>query len=655
MDDKSASSLQRWKKCRRLSLSEIRDMSDAPKEFAYRENLTTVIADRKRDFLHGLEQGLRDRRNDVASLRNLEFVVEEYGANVAVASQSRNRYSGSTSVATTDVVAVLQSFDSILRDSLTVEQENVRQDVGARACMVVSGFLDDLAAVSPPDELDLPTSTDLQEEEIRGSFQGIMDCLNDGSKSSMARALSVYETFVDVRNRAVAACSAKGLRLLSELMEVLAATLTRKHVCAAKGMSSTLCTQTPVYDCWVLASAPARIDLSGGWTDTPPICYEYGSMVTGMAVSIDGRRPLACRCRIVSGATGILLRAESRDSQSGALLSSVERELSTVSDLLSGYRNPSSECALLKCVLIHLGLVSEAKEDHDEFGTDLQTLLHRFCQKNRTDDSSVRLEVVATSLLPHGSGLGTSSILAGTILAAVGRCIGAGAGTSSSESQAQYNADLMDSVLNVEQLLTTGGGFQDQVNGLIGGFKTVRSEANEFPMRLSIEQLQFDSDFRQRLDNSLVLVYTGQTRLAKNLLQNVLRRWSKRTPEIVANVSNLVDGAKDCQAAIQAGDLDALGNCLSKYWLYKKTMAAGSDGNEDDLPVEPPVVRYAMDTLQRLGLVRGASLCGAGGGGFMVLLTSDSAGTTSRPGHRTRRGVRERMAKQLHCYDYYCC
>lgn len=39
---------------------------------------------------------------------------------------------------------------------------------------------------------------------------------------------------------------------------------------------------------WVEARSPVRIDLAGGWTDTPPICYEAGGKVTGVAVSIDG-------------------------------------------------------------------------------------------------------------------------------------------------------------------------------------------------------------------------------------------------------------------------------------------------------------------------------------------------------------------------------
>eukprot|EP01046_Picozoa_sp_COSAG06_P086726 COSAG06_NODE_33295_length_492_cov_0.880407_1_plen_72_part_10 len=42
------------------------------------------------------------------------------------------------------------------------------------------------------------------------------------------------------------------------------------------------CEPAPVGQ-WVVTSAPARIDLAGGWTDTPPVSYEYGGVVVKYA------------------------------------------------------------------------------------------------------------------------------------------------------------------------------------------------------------------------------------------------------------------------------------------------------------------------------------------------------------------------------------
>jgi fucokinase len=319
-----------------------------------------------------------------------------------------------------------------------------------------------------------------------------------------------------------------------------------------------------------------------------------------MAVLIDDRKPIVCRSRIISGGTGMLLRTETRNSLNGDLVALMQKEIRSIDGFID-YRNPKSDCALLMCALVHLGF--DINGD-----MDFQAKVNTFCGSG---DFSFRLEVIATTTLPQGSGLGSSSILAGCILAAVGKCIGA-----ENQSSAEYVYEIVDSVLNVEQYLTTGGGFQDQVNGLVGGIKTVSSSPNIYPMKVVIEKLSLPAKFCSELDESIVLLFTGKTRLAKNLLKQVLIRWSKRTPEIIDAVSGLVHGAKKCRDSISSGNIDMLGECLSNYWTYKKVMAGPSSG------VEPQVVSDVIHSLSRQGLIRGASLCGAGGGGFMVLLCS---------------------------------
>ena len=68
--------------------------------------------------------------------------------------------------------------------------------------------------------------------------------------------------------------------------------------------------------------------------------------------------------------------------------------------------------------------------------------------------------------LPMGSGLGTSSILAVTVLRALSGLLGV---TLSDE-------DLNKQVLRLEQALTTGGGWQDQAGALFAGTKLISSD-----------------------------------------------------------------------------------------------------------------------------------------------------------------------------------
>ena len=105
----------------------------------------------------------------------------------------------------------------------------------------------------------------------------------------------------------------------------------------------------------------------------------------------------------------------------------------------------------------------------------------------------------------------------------------------------------------------------------------------------------------------------------KNILQNVLRRWARRTPEVVATVQGLVTGAHKAKEALQQGDLEGLGECLHDYYAQKKNMAGKDSG------VEPDIVAGILEELRKENLIRGASLCGAGGGGFLVMIASDKA------------------------------
>lgn len=45
----------------------------------------------------------------------------------------------------------------------------------------------------------------------------------------------------------------------------------------------------PDFDEWFVVECPARADLSGGWSDTPPITYEHGGAVCNVALKVDGQ------------------------------------------------------------------------------------------------------------------------------------------------------------------------------------------------------------------------------------------------------------------------------------------------------------------------------------------------------------------------------
>ncbi|XP_063801940.1 L-fucose kinase isoform X2 [Pseudophryne corroboree] len=333
---------------------------------------------------------------------------------------------------------------------------------------------------------------------------------------------------------------------------------------------------------WVTAACPARIDVSGGWSDTPPITYEHGGAVVNVAVLVDGQRPIGAAARRIPE---LQLRLSSSSGPQGAQLHT-QLTCHSLADL-QDYCQPQAPGALLKAAFICSGTVNATSE---------KTLSQQLSKKYGGG-----FELRTWSHLPHGSGLGTSSILAGAVMAVLYEASGRSADAES----------LIHAVLHLEQVLTTGGGWQDQVGGLIPGVKIGRS-APKLPLQVQVECIELPKAFLEELNQHLLLVYTGKTRLARNLLQDVLRNWYARLPDITLNVDALVSNAEVCAAAFRRGDLRLLGDCLSTYWQQKKRMAPGC---------EPLAVRKIMDTLEPY--VYGQSLAGAGGGGFLYILTKE--------------------------------
>ncbi|XP_007938609.1 L-fucose kinase [Orycteropus afer afer] len=356
--------------------------------------------------------------------------------------------------------------------------------------------------------------------------------------------------------------------------------LIRQAVMSAQHFVSTEPVELPAPGQWVVAECPARVDFSGGWSDTPPLAYELGGAVLGLAVQVDGRRPIGARARRIPEPE---LRLAVGPRQNEMAVKLVCRSL----DDLQDYCQPHAPGALLKAVFICAGIVGVCSELPLS-----DQLLHAF---------GGGFELHTWSELPHGSGLGTSSILAGAALAALQRAAG----------RAMSTEALIHAVLHLEQVLTTGGGWQDQVGGLVPGIKVGRSRA-QLPLKVEVEEITVPEGFIQKLSDHLLLVYTGKTRLARNLLQDVLRSWYARLPAVVQNAHSLVQQTEECAKAFRQGSLPLLGQYLTSYWAQKKLMAPGC---------EPLAVRRMMDVLAPH--VHGQSLAGAGGGGFLYLLTKE--------------------------------
>lgn len=332
----------------------------------------------------------------------------------------------------------------------------------------------------------------------------------------------------------------------------------------------------PDYEHWIKAECPARLDLSGGWSDTPPITYEHGGAVTGVSITINGKKPVGAKVKRIQNPAIVIVTGSTR---------LVIQNLSDMED----YNNPYSSGALVKAACICTEIISLSSS---------MSLQEQLMSKYQGG-----FEIHTWTDLPQGSGLGTSSILAGAVIAAL--CAASGKTVDS--------RSLIHLVLYLEQLLTTGGGWQDQVAGLLGGVTTGMSEAR-IPLFIDLKQHPVSSEIIEEFNKHLLLIYTGKTRLARNLLQNVVRDWYARKQDILSTVDQLEKLAYSCASAFQDGNLLLVGECVNKYWELKKKMAPGS---------EPAAVQSLMQTISPH--VFGMSLAGAGGGGFFYAIIKDAS------------------------------
>ena len=89
----------------------------------------------------------------------------------------------------------------------------------------------------------------------------------------------------------------------------------------------------------------------------------------------------------------------------------------------------------------------------------------------------------------------------------------------------------------------------------------------------------------------------------------MIRNWYGRDAALVASFKENYRLSGECWERADQGDIEGLGSCLNRYWGIKKALAPGS---------EPEMVGRVLAALQPW--VVGASLAGAGGGGFLAAI-----------------------------------
>lgn len=332
----------------------------------------------------------------------------------------------------------------------------------------------------------------------------------------------------------------------------------------------------------VWARSPLRLDLAGGWTDTPPYCFECGGCVLNLAVTLNGQHPVQVFVR-PTPTRHFLVR--SIDLGSSEIIATWEH--------LDTFRDANSCFSLTKAALALAGFHPDFSR-HGGFAS-LEAQLDSF---------GAGLELTLLCAVPKGSGLGTSSILAATLLGALNRACDLGWDT----------VELFRQVLAIEQLLTTGGGWQDQAGALFPGIKLIETQPG-LAQTPSVRFLPDQLVARAAASRRWMLYYTGITRLAKNILAEIVNDMFLGAQETRIILDGIRRNARRVYDAMQTGDERAVTRAIARSWRLNRLLDSGTSTPEIDALLE----RCGPD-------LAGAKLLGAGGGGYMLLCAHDDDG-----------------------------
>lgn len=312
---------------------------------------------------------------------------------------------------------------------------------------------------------------------------------------------------------------------------------------------------------------PVRVDFVGGWSDTPPWSLERSGCVLNMAITLEGSLPI-----------GTLI--ETTVTPGVLICDDAENQLYI--------KDPTS-------IILPF--------DKDDLFRLVKSALLVTGVARSNILASRGLWIRTWANVPRGSGLGTSSILAAAVVKGLLHVM----------EEDESNENVARLVLVLEQIMGTGGGWQDQIGGLYPGIKCTSSFPGK-PLRLQVIPLSASSQLVSELEQRLLVVFTGQVRLANQVLQKVVIRYLQRDNLLISSIKRLSELAKIGREALMNGDLDELGEIMLEAWRLHQEL-------------DPYCSNEFVDRLFEFAdhFCCGYKLVGAGGGGFALLLAKDGA------------------------------
>lgn len=298
----------------------------------------------------------------------------------------------------------------------------------------------------------------------------------------------------------------------------------------------------------IRSKAPLRISFAGGGTDVPPYVHERGGVV--LSATIDKYAYTSLRLR--------------------------EDKNITVQSL-------------------DYDIVAKYHVD-DELIYDGELDLVKAVLKNMCSENGQGLDFFMHSDAPPGSGLGSSSTVVVALIGLIRQW----------HRLPLTNYEMADLAYKIERIdLGIDGGMQDQYAAVFGGFNFI--EFN--PPAIIVNPLRIDNEIINELHYSLLLCYTGRTRVSANIITTQVDNYVRKEVEVLDAMDELKSITIEMKAALLQGRLTDFGHLLHEAWINKKKMAK-------------QITSTSIDALYAAAREKGAlggKILGAGGGGYLLL------------------------------------
>lgn len=227
------------------------------------------------------------------------------------------------------------------------------------------------------------------------------------------------------------------------------------------------------------------------------------------------------------------------------------------------------------------------------------------------------LEIASVSDVPPGTGLGSSGAYTVCVLKALRLAAGADATPS----------ELAEAASEIEiDLIGRSVGKQDQYAAAHGGVRAYTFNPDD---TVDARPLELSEPTRRALHDRFLLFHTGRERSASKLLSGLVKRALARDAQVERDLKRTEELARQSCAALESGDLDGCAALMDEQWEIKRARGPGA---------VPNAIEDLRALARRSGAL-GVMLMGAGGGGFLLVCTSDP--------EATRRAMAEAGAPEL--------